>query len=53
MSDSMYDLREEGCRDEVEVHVVLLECVWGLHAGAIFDTRERFRSLSGSDREIR
>jgi hypothetical protein len=53
MSNSMHDLREEGCGDEVEVHVVLFECLRGLHAGAIFYTGEGFKSLSGTDWEIR
>ena len=40
MPNSMHGLREEGCGDEVEMHVVLPERLWVMHAGAIFDTGE-------------
>ena len=51
--DSVHDLPEKGCGDEVEVHVVLSKCLWVLYADAIFDTREGFKSLSGTNWEIR
>jgi hypothetical protein len=51
--DSVHDLPEEGPGHEVEVHMVLPECLWVLYAGAIFDTREGFKDLSGTDWEIR
>jgi hypothetical protein len=53
MLDSMHDLRKEGRGDEVEMHVVLLERVRVLYAGAIFNTREGFTDLSGTGWEIR
>jgi hypothetical protein len=53
MLDSMHDLRKEGRGDEVEVHVVLPERLRVLYAGAIFNTREGFTGLSGTDWEIR
>jgi len=51
--NSVHDLPEKGCGDEVEVHVVLSKCLWVLYADAIFDTREGFKSLSGTNWEIR
>jgi hypothetical protein len=53
MPDSMHDLREGRCGDEVEMHVVLPECLWIVYAGAVIDTREGFTDLSGTDWEIR
>jgi len=52
MSYWLHDLPRERCGDEVEVHVVLSQCLWVLYAGAIFDTREGFKSVSGTDWEI-
>jgi hypothetical protein len=48
----MHDMPKEGCRNEVEVHMVLSQCLWVLHAGTIFDTREGFKRVSGTNREI-
>ncbi len=53
MPDSMHGMREEGCGDEVEMHVVLPECLWVVHAGAIIDTRQGFTNMCRTDREIR
>jgi len=53
MPSSMHDLRKEGCGDEVEMHVVLPECLCVVYAGAIIDTREGFTNLSRTDWEIR
>jgi hypothetical protein len=52
MSHSMHDMPKEGCGDEMEVYLVLSECLWIVYAGAIFDTWEGFKSVSGTDREI-
>ncbi len=49
----MHGLRKEGCRDAVEMHVVLPECLWVLYAGAFFDTGEGFTDLYRTDWEIR
>jgi len=48
----LHDLREEGCGDEVEMHVVLPQYLWVLYAGSFFDTREGFKSVFGTDWEI-
>jgi hypothetical protein len=48
----MHDMPKEGCRDEVEMHVVLRQCLWILYPDTFFDTRERFERMSGTDQEI-
>lgn len=44
----MYDLSEEKCRHEMEMYLVLLECLWILHAGLVLDAREGSSGLLGS-----
>jgi hypothetical protein len=53
MPSSMHDLREKRCGNEMEMRLVLSECLRVLYAGFIFNTRERFKDLSGTGREIR
>lgn len=52
LSGGMHDMSKEGRRDAMEVYMVLSECLWVVHAGAIFYTGERFEALFEADREI-
>jgi hypothetical protein len=48
----MYDLSEGGYGDEMEVQLVLSECLPGLHASVGFYTRKGFEGLLTENREI-
>jgi hypothetical protein len=48
----VYGLQEERRGDEVEMLMVLLECLWVLHAGSSFNPRKGFESMLGKDWEI-
>jgi hypothetical protein len=52
MSSRMYGLQEERRGDEVEMLVVLLKCLWVLHAGSSFHTGKGFESMLGKDWEV-
>jgi hypothetical protein len=45
----MHDLQEKGYRYEMEMHMVLFECLWLVYADLILDTRERLEDLLGAD----
>ena len=45
----MHDLREKGYGDEVELFLVLLKVLLGLHARFGLDSRQGFEALSRKD----
>jgi hypothetical protein len=53
VSSRMYDLQKEGDGVTVALLVVLLECLWDLHASTCEYTGEGFEGVFGEDWEER
>jgi hypothetical protein len=53
VSGGMHDMPEEGYGNEVEMYVVLFECLWGLYAGVGVDSGEGFEGLLGEDTGVK
>ena len=49
VSSGMHDMSEQGCGDEVEMYVVLFECLRGLYGSFGVDSWEGFEDLLGED----